>query len=45
MSFAHANRHEVSLPAGFDINKFADQLFFENGKNFVLNRLKILYGK
>lgn len=44
MSFAHANRDLVNLPDSFDINKFADQLFFENGKNFVLNRLKILYG-
>ena len=44
-SFAKANNDAVTLPAGFDINKFADDLFFENGKNFVLNRLKILYNK
>lgn len=34
----------VKLPDGFDINKFAEQLFFENGKNFVLARLKKIYG-
>jgi microsomal dipeptidase-like Zn-dependent dipeptidase len=43
MSFAHANRDLVTLPADFDVNKFADQLFFENGKNFVLERLKKIY--
>jgi microsomal dipeptidase-like Zn-dependent dipeptidase len=34
-----ADESQVDLPPDFDINKFADQLFFENGKNFVLNRL------
>ena len=29
MSFAHANKELVTLPADFDVNKFADQLFFE----------------
>ena len=29
----------VGLPQNFDINKFADQLFFENGKNFIFERL------
>ncbi len=43
ISFAHANKDVVTLPADFDVNKFADQLFFENGKNFVLERLKKIY--
>ena len=43
MSFAHANRDLVTLPANFDVEKFADQLFFENGKNFILERLKKIY--
>lgn len=33
---------DVALPAGFEINQFANQLFHENGKNFVLNRLSLL---
>ncbi len=45
LDFAKDNKDTVTLPASFDINKFADQLFFENGKNFVLNRLKIIYSK
>lgn len=43
MSFAHANKDLVTLPINFDVNKFADQLFFENGKNFILERLKKIY--
>ena len=34
-----ANANGVSLPAGFDLKKFSNQLFFENGKNFVLDRV------
>lgn len=40
MSFAHSNRDVVALPSNFDVEKFADQLFFKNGKNFILERLK-----
>ena len=36
------NNSDVPLPDGFDINVFSNQLFFENGKNFVLNRLDVL---
>jgi microsomal dipeptidase-like Zn-dependent dipeptidase len=43
MSFAHSNRDLVQLPAGFDVNKFADQLFFENGKNFIMRRLQLIH--
>jgi microsomal dipeptidase-like Zn-dependent dipeptidase len=34
-----ANENGVRLPAGFDIRRFSNQLFFENGKNFVLDRV------
>jgi len=30
---------KVALPNGFDIHRFAEQLFYENGKSFVLNQL------
>ncbi|MBX3256060.1 MAG: hypothetical protein KF862_18130 [Chitinophagaceae bacterium] len=43
MRYAHANRNIVALPAGFDVQQFARQLFFENGKNFILERLRIMY--
>jgi len=39
-----ADESGVRLPNDFNINTFADQLFFENGKNFVLNRLDVLNG-
>jgi hypothetical protein len=42
--FARQNKSRVKLPGGFDIKQFADGLFFNNGKNFVLERLRILYG-
>ncbi len=42
--FAKQNKDRVTLPAGFDVKQFADDLFFNNGKNFVMGRLKILYG-
>ncbi len=41
-SFAEANSDKVALPASFKIGDFAEQLFFENGKNFVLDRLEKL---
>jgi microsomal dipeptidase-like Zn-dependent dipeptidase len=40
----YANLAKVVLPQGFTINQFADNLFFENGKNFVLKRLDVLNG-
>ena len=30
----------VKLPGDFNIKSFSNQLFYENGKNFVLSRLK-----
>jgi microsomal dipeptidase-like Zn-dependent dipeptidase len=32
----------VVLPDGFDVKAFAKRLFFENGRDFVLNRLDLL---
>lgn len=40
--FASANQDKVSLPPGFDIHVFANQLFYENGKNFLKSRLSLL---
>lgn len=37
-----ADDSNVDLPAGFDIKIFSAKLFFENGRNFVLNRLDLL---
>lgn len=37
-----AQDSNVPLPAGFDVKKFSGKLFFENGKDFVLNRLDVL---
>ena len=34
-----ANENGIQLPAGFDTKRFSNQLFFENGKNFVLDRV------
>lgn len=42
LNFAKANREIVTLPADFDVQKFAQQLFFDNGKNFIVERLKVL---
>ena len=39
MFYVRENRELVTLPPGFDIDRFTEQLFFENGKNFILNRL------
>lgn len=39
MSFARANKDLVSLPPDFNIDRFTEQLFFENGKNFIVTRL------
>ena len=32
----------VPLPPGFDVKEFSKKLFFENGRDFVLNRLDLL---
>ncbi len=37
-----AKDSDVALPPGFDVNQFAEQLFFKNGRDFVLNRIDIL---
>lgn len=37
-----ANACGVALPAGFDIDTFCEDLFFNNGKEFVMKRLDIL---
>jgi microsomal dipeptidase-like Zn-dependent dipeptidase len=37
-----ARESKVALPAAFDIAAFADGLFYENGKDFVLSRLDLL---
>jgi Zn-dependent dipeptidase, microsomal dipeptidase homolog len=37
-----AKESDVDLPAGFDVKSFSKRLFFENGRDFVLNRLDIL---
>lgn len=42
MSYASANKEQVTLPEGFDIEKFTEQLFFENGKNFITSRLQLI---
>ena len=42
MSYAKANKEAVTLPEGFNIEKFTEQLFFENGKNFITSRLQLL---
>lgn len=33
---------DVTLPAGFDMRRFSQQLFFENGKNFLFTRLALI---
>ena len=40
LSFAHDSN--VALPDGFDMIAFSAKLFFENGRDFVLNRLDVL---
>ena len=37
-----ANESGVDLPAGFDINNFCEDLFFRNGRDFIMKRLDIL---
>ena len=39
---AFAKEASVALPAGFDVRAFTKRLFFENGRDFVLNRLDLL---
>jgi microsomal dipeptidase-like Zn-dependent dipeptidase len=40
--YAKNNRDAVSLPEGFNIRVFAEQLFFENGRDFLMKRLALL---
>jgi microsomal dipeptidase-like Zn-dependent dipeptidase len=40
VSFARASG--VALSAGFDITNFCEDLFFRNGRDFIMNRLDIL---
>ena len=37
-----AKKSDVALPAGFDITEFCEDLFFRNGRDFVMQRLDIL---
>lgn len=37
-----ATEANVQLPQNFDVKKFSQKLFFENGRDFVLKRLDIL---
>ena len=37
-----ANESSVELPAGFDITNFCEDLFFRNGRDFVMKRLDTL---
>ena len=39
---AFAKEADVALPDGFDVKSFSKRLFFENGRDFVLNRLDLL---
>ena len=39
---SYANDSAVKLPGGFDVNVFSKKLFFENGRDFVMNRLDFL---
>jgi hypothetical protein len=39
---AFAKEADVALPGGFDVKSFSKRLFFENGRDFVLNRLDLL---
>jgi hypothetical protein len=37
-----AKESKVKLPAKFDVKAFPQKLFFENGRDFVMNRLDYL---
>lgn len=37
-----AKERKVKLPDGFDIKEFSEDLFFRNGRDFVLSRLELL---
>lgn len=39
---AFAKESEVALPNGFDVKAFSKKLLFENGRDFVMNRLDLL---
>ena len=43
LSYADANRSLVTLPDNFNVHEFADQLFFTNGREFVMGRLTEIY--
>jgi microsomal dipeptidase-like Zn-dependent dipeptidase len=38
-----AEDSDVSLPAGFDITNFCEDLFFRNGRDFIMKRLEALH--
>lgn len=42
-SFAGNNSAMVKLPRSFNVNRFAEQLFYENGRAFVQKRIQALY--
>ena len=39
------NDSNVALPNGFDMMAFSKKLFFENGRDFILNRLDVINAK
>lgn len=43
--FARANQGIVALPPGFDVHLFANGLFFENGRDFLMGRLQKVWEK
>jgi microsomal dipeptidase-like Zn-dependent dipeptidase len=42
-AFARSNADEIQLPSNFNTGRFMDLLFYENGKNFLLQRLELIY--
>ncbi len=40
--YARDNETKVTLPPDFDVRQFADRLFFENGRDFLMSRLSII---
>lgn len=41
---AFAKESSVKLPDNFDVKVFSQRLFFENGRDFVMNRLDVING-
>ena len=39
-----AKKSRVKLPKDFDVKEFSQKLFFENGRDFVMNRLDVING-